>query len=236
MRLTIGSASLFLCLSPSYAFDLKQVEIPVQLGFFESNPGQAEHINIQGLIGNQYTITSNQTESALIGTGLFIPGLDTDLFKLSYGINGFYFGKTSVYGNIIQENVFTNLSYQYTIQHVPVYLAAKAKIKTSSEKYKVILDAGLGPNWMNVSHYNETSLDGITLPDNIFSSHSTVVFSATAGVGLRVNNVFGTIPLECGYRFFYLGQGHLNSRTNQVLNTLSTGENYANALICSVTV
>ena len=188
------------------------------------------------MIGDQYTNTSNRSESALIGAGFFIPGLDKDRFKLSYGINGFYFGKTSVNGNIIQENLFTNLSYQYNIQHIPVYLAAKAKIKTSSEKYTVILDAGLGPNFMNVSHYNETSLDGITLPDNIFSSHSNVVFSATAGIGLRVNNVFGKVPLECGYRFFYLGQGNLTSRTNQLLNTLSTGENYANALICSVTV
>ena len=206
------------------------------MGFFASNPGQAQHINIQGLIGDQYTVTSSRTDSALIGAGYYVPGLNKDRFKLSYGINGFYFGKSSVNGTIIQENLFTNLSYQYNIQHVPVYLAAKAKIKTSNEKYAVILDAGLGPNFMRVKHYNETSLDGITLPDNAFSSRSNVVFSATAGLGLRLNNAFGQVPLECGYRFFYLGQGNFNSKSNQLMNTLTTGESYANALICSVTI
>ena len=83
---------------------------------------------------------------------------------------------------------------------------------------------------------NETSLDGITLPDNAFSSRSNVVFSATAGLGLRLNNAFGQVPLECGYRFFYLGQGNFNSKSNQLMNTLTTGESYANALICSVTI
>ena len=71
-----------LSLSPCYAFDLKQVEIPVQLGLFASNPGQAQHINIQGLIGDQYTNTNSRTENALIGAGFFIPGLDKDRFKL----------------------------------------------------------------------------------------------------------------------------------------------------------
>jgi len=74
------------------------------------------------------------------------------------------------------------------------------------------------------------------VPDNAFSSHNNVTFTAMAGVGLKLNNIFGRAPLECGYRFFYLGQGDLSKNTDQLLNTLKTGNNYANALICSVIV
>jgi len=173
----------------------------------------------------------------LVGTGLFLPSFDQDPFKLSYGINAFYFAPTSVNGNIIQENLFTNLSYQYKTQHVPVYLAAKKKIDTNNEKYSVILDAGLGPNFMFITDYKENSLDGITLPDNTYANRSNnIAFSVSAGIGLRLNNVLGKMPLECGYRFFYLGQSDLYSSSNQLQNNLSTGDKYANALVCSVTV
>ena len=64
---------------------------------------------------------------------------------------------------------------------------------------------------------------------------TTTAFSATAGIGIKLNNVIKTIPLECGYRFFYLGKGHLNTLSDQVLNTLKTGDDYANAIICAVT-
>ena len=57
-----------------------------------------------------------------------------------------------------------------------------------------------------------------------------------AGIGLRLNNIFDKAPLECGYRFFYLGQGQLKMNDNQLLNTVKTGNTYANAIICSVTV
>ena len=53
---------------------------------------------------------------------------------------------------------------------------------------------------------------------------------------IKLNHIFGEAPLECGYRFFYLGQGDFNVLTNQVLTTLNTGTAYANAVICSITV
>ncbi len=62
-----------------------------------------------------------------------------------------------------------------------------------------------------------------TVPDAIFSSHTTTTFTATMGAGIKINHLFGEAPLECGYRFFYLGQGHFNAATSQVLNNLSTG-------------
>jgi hypothetical protein len=233
MRLLM--VSFCCCLASSYSFAFKQVELPIQLGFFSAHSGKEQHINLEGLIGNQYTITDGRTNRALIGAGYFISGLNKENFQWSYGINGFYFGQSSVSGNIIQENLFTNLSYQYNIQHVPVYLATKAKIYTSRNQYSVILDGGIGSNFMRLSHYNDIPLDDITVPDSPFLKHSTAVLSVTAGLGLRLENgAFEKLPLECGYRFFYLGQSSFNSYTTQQLNKFSTGKNYANALICSV--
>jgi hypothetical protein len=210
----------------------------VQLGGFWANQGKAQNINIEGLVGNHDTFESaNHNQSnGLVGLGYYIDGFHHEKFQLIYGLNAFYLGSTSVSGDITQEQLFTNLSYHYDIQHTPLYLDAKAIIKTNSERYNLTLDAGIGPNFMRTSNYSEVPLNDYTLPDNAFSSHNNVEFSATAGVGLRWNNIFGSVPLECGYRFFYLGQGQLASSNHQIINTLQTGNTYANALLCSVTL
>ena len=87
------------------------------------------------------------------------------------------------------------------------------------------------------SDFHEKPLDGgITIPDHIFSGRTTTTFSAMAGVGIKLKEVFGQAPLECGYKFFYLGQGSFGKETEQVVNTLKTGNSYANAVMCSLTV
>ena len=147
---------------------------------------------------------------------------------------------TPVSGNIIQEDSFTNLTYHYNIQHIPIYLAVKAIVKNKNEKYRekynVIFNAGLGPNFMRTSHYRETPIVDYIFPDNGFSAKNNVAFTAMAGIGLRIHQVFGKAPLECGYRFFYLGQGQLNIQNNQLLNTIKTGNTYANAILCGIVV
>ncbi len=235
IKYTIG----IFCLLPSLsclALSLTHGKVPVQLGVFTSSQGKNQHINIQGLIGDQFTVDNNKSTNGLFGIGYYVDGLDREHFQLSYGVNGFYFGKTSVSGTVIQENLFTNLSYKYDINHMPIYFAAKSTVKNNNETYAITLDAGIGPNFIQTSNYSETPLDNFTVPDNAFSSHNNVTFTAMAGVGLKLNNIFGRAPLECGYRFFYLGQGDLSKNTDQLLNTLKTGNNYANALMCSVTV
>ena len=57
-----------------------------------------------------------------------------------------------------------------------------------------------------------------------------------AGIGLRVNHVLGDIPLECGYRFFYLGQGELNSANSQIPHHLKTGNSYAQGIVCGIAI
>jgi hypothetical protein len=153
---------------------------------------------------------------------------------MSYGINAFYLAPTSVSGNVIQEDLFTNLSYHYNIANYPVYVTAKSTINLNSP-LALTIDVGVGPNFMRTYDFQENSLDGgFTLPDKIFSANTTTTLSATVGVSLKINHALGQLPLEIGYRFFYLGQGHFKTSNDQVLNKLNTGNTYANALFLSI--
>lgn len=236
VRYALYASSLCLLPLTSFSFTLQHEAIPVQFGAFFPSSGTAQDVNIQGLIGNHYTIKNKSSSNGLFGIGYYVSGLDTDKVHMSYGIDGYYFGTTTVTGFIVQEKLFTNLAYGYHIRNIPIYVAAKGIIKNNNSKYNVTFDAGIGPNFMRTSRYTESALNSFTIPANSFSSRDNVAFSVMAGVGARLNNVFGNAPLECGYRFFYLGQGHLNSNNNQILNNLKTGNNYANAVICSLSV
>lgn len=230
---SLKSVSSFLSTLP---MSLKHGHAVLQLGGYWSIQGSRQHIDIEDLVGDEFTITHHNGSNGLVGLGYFIDGQEKEHFKMVYGINAFYLAKTRVKGNVIQENLFTNLAYQYNVTHYPVYAMAKSIIKTKSPKHALTLDVGIGPNFMRTSGFSESSLDGITIPDNIFSSHTTTTFTATVGVGVQFKQFFGEAPLECGYRFFYPGQGYFSTQTNQVLNTLNTGTTYANALMCSITV
>ncbi len=208
----------------------------IQVGGFVAHQGTAQDINIEGLVGDHFSVSNHNPSNALVGAGYYVDGQETDRFNLSYGINAFYLPKTTVSGLVTQEKQVTNLSYQYSITHYPIYFGAKALIKNKkSDRYTVTLDAGLGPNITSTSSVTETSLDGFTIPDKTYSGRTTATFSAMAGLGIQMNNAFGQTPLECGYRFFYLGQGAFNSLSNQLLNGFNTGHNYANALVCTLT-
>ena len=189
------------------------------------------------MIGDHFSVNNHNDASGLVGVGYYLDGQRTNRFNLSYGINAFYLAKTGVNGLVTQEQLFTNLSYHYTTTNYPIYFGTKALIKNKkSDRYNITLDAGIGPNIITTSSVNEASLDGITIPDKTYSGRTTAAFSAMAGVGIQMNNVFGHVPLECGYRFFYLGRGHFNKLSNQLINTLSTGNSYANALLCTLTI
>ena len=214
----------------------RQGHAVIQLGGFWANQGEAQDINIQGLVSNHYSVDNQNDGNVLVGVGYYLNGLSHDRFQLAYGLNAFYLGATSVSGDVIQEHLYSNLSYHYDNQNTPIYLDAKAIINSNSEEYNLTLDAGIGPNFMRTSHYYETPNAYYTIPDNAFTSNTSVTFSATAGVGLRLNKIIGKTPLECGYRFFYLGKGQLAKNSDQLINTISTGNTYNNALLCSITI
>lgn len=208
----------------------------LQLGGYWSAAGKSQHIDIAGLIGDDFTLDNHTSSNGLVGLGYYVDGQDINPLNMSYGINAFYLPKTGVSGTVVQEGYFSNLAYSYSLRHFPLYAIAKSRINLSSPRYALTVDAGIGPNFMNTDSFQERSLDGITLPDVIFSGKSRTVFSATAGAGIKLNQVFGNAPLECGYRFFYLGKGAFNTLNNQVLTQLTTGTAYANAVMCSITV
>ena len=229
------TTSRFLSSLPSR---LKQGHAVLQLGGYRSIAGSQQHINIQDLIGDAFTVTQKGSGNGLVGLGYFIDGQEKEHFKMVYGINAFYLPKTSVSGNVIQEDTHTNLAYRYQLTHYPIYAVAKSVFKTKWPHYDATLDVGIGPNVMQAQGFNESTLGANTHPDTIFSSHTTTTFTATVGVGIKVNHFLWPTktPLECGYRFFYLGQGHFTPATSQVVNTLTTGAVYGNAVMCSMTV
>ncbi|OCH99129.1 hypothetical protein A8135_07680 [Legionella jamestowniensis] len=219
--------------TPSFSV-FKQSHLVFQVGGYWSSQGKAQHINIDGLIGNDYTVTKHHDSNGLVGLGYFIDGQNLGRVQWSYGVNGFYLPKTNVSGTVVQETLFTNLAYTYHLTHYPVYAVVKAKTDMPLARFPLTVDAGIGPNFMHAGGYNEHPLDGNSIPDNAFARHTTTTFSATAGVGVQLAQIFGQLPLECGYRFFYLGEGHFSKKTDQLLNTLHTGTVYANAVVCSV--
>ena len=214
---------------------LKYGQLVLQAGGYWSIQGKTQHINIDGIIGDQFTADNRRGSNGLIGVGYYLDGQTLNRFQLSYGIDFFYLPQTAVSGTVYQEDLFSNLSYSYRVRHFPLYASAKATTSLPVSDLSLTIDAGIGPNFMRTGQFVEDSLDGgITLPDYAFSGHSSTTFSATAGIGLA--KVLGGIPLECGYRFFYLGQGRLAKNTDQLLNTLQTGTSYANAVLCSVRI
>ena len=209
----------------------------LQLGGYWGIAGDTQHINIEGLVGNTYKANNQTDGNGLVGVGYFLDWRTVRFMQLSYGLNWFYLPKTRYSGTVTQENLFTNLSYQYDITNYPLYVIAKSAMAITSQlpQYRLVVDVGIGPNFMKTSGYQEAAINNDSVPNTSFPGKTTSTFSATVGVGIKRNNVFSHAPLECGYRFFYLGQGNFGTNSNQ-LNTFTTGPAYANALLCSITI
>lgn len=230
------AANTHLDKNPTFFDGIKKGHFTMGLGGYQGIQGKSQHININELIGDTFTVDDRYYQNALIGLGYFIDGKTHGYFNLSYGVNAFYLAPTSVSGNIIQEDLFNNLSYHYNILNFPVYIMAKSTFNLKAP-LSFTIDIGIGPNFMKTYGFQESSLDGgVTVPDSIFSANTTTNFSVTFGASFKIDHALGQLPLEIGYRFFYLGQGSFNVSNNQVLNNLKTGNVYANALIFSTSV
>ena len=209
----------------------------LQVGWFTATQGKSQHIDIQGLVGDDFSVNNSSDQNFLVGAGYYFDWLNTSQVRIQYGLNAFYLAPTKVKGNVTQEDLFTNLSYHYSRTNYPIYFAAKALIPCSTH-YDIAIDFGIGPNVISTRSFKEKSLDGgITNPDrHLFSGKNVAVFSATAGLGWRINHLLGNHSFEIDYRFFYLGQGELKKVNSQVRNTLRTGNSYANALFFSISI
>ena len=150
MVATMGYAGM------SFAFDRPTLPIghpSVQLGGYLASQGSPQFININGLVGDQYTVTSGTNGNFIAGAGYFFDGKPYSLWShadipWSFGVNFFYLAKTSVDGDVVQENLFTNLGYDYHITHYPLYAMAKTTLKPSWAPYGLTFDVGIGPNFM----------------------------------------------------------------------------------------
>ena len=228
---------IFLISSQAYsAYSLKNLKghVLLEAGGYYSTQGTSQFVNVSGLIGNQYNVSNRNDRNAILGLGYLLEGLRDNRYGLDYGINAFYLAKTEVSGTITQENTFTNLSYRYYISHLPIYLFAKGFVLTNYNKLAITFDLGIGPNFMNTNQYHDYPLDSVTLPDNAYRGNfSQVTLSEMAGVGLRLD-MTNRVQMEVGYRYFNLGEGTFNPRTNQILNHLKTGNSTAHAIIITL--
>jgi len=228
-------AAIFSSATATYSYQLP-VHFFIEGGGYGSHQGKAQNVAITGLIGDHFSVTDQNDTNTIFGVGVLVDGWKRDRYGIDYGINVFYLAKTRVTGTITQEFLFTNLAYQYYVSHLPVYAFAKGYVNTNYNNLAVTVDAGIGPNFMYTTQYADSPLNANTLPDNAYVGNvTTTVFSAMAGIGLKLN-VMGQVPVELGYRYFFLGEGQLKPRTTQILNNLKTGNASAQALVLTVSI
>jgi len=236
MKAWLSIIFAFSAILPPYAIFAGDCgELVLQLGWFTATQGKSQHVNIEGLIGDDFSVNKSSDQNLLVGVGYYFKGFDVLQTSISYGINAFYLAPTKVKGNVTQENLFTNLSYDYSVIHYPIYFAAKGLIHFWCHS-DLTVDLGIGPNIVSTAGFKEHSLDGgITIPDpHLFRGKNVASFSAMAGLGWRMSDLLERLSLEINYRFFYLGSGELKKNSNQLRNTLRTGQCYANALFLSI--
>lgn len=221
---TMGTMSKFVFGEPGFS-----------AGYFKADQGKTQHINIRGLVGNTYTVDQSNDSNYLLGLSYLINAGDYNYLNMAYGLKAFYLAKSDVSGSVFQEDFFKNRLYKYSITQVPVYAMARIMTNPFNYRYALTLDGGVGLNVLHTSNYKEYSLaNGIALQDPAFYGKTKTVFSATGGIGIRVNHVVESLAVELGYRFFYLGNGYLKQGNSQILDHLKTGSSYANAIVVTV--
>jgi hypothetical protein len=206
-------------------------------GFSAVNQGQAQQVNIQTLVGDNFSVANNRNQNALVGVGYFVNGQHFNRFDLQYGLNAMYLMDTTVNGLVTQEQLFTNLSYSYNVSNLPIYATAKGLFNFKNDRYHLTVDLGIGPNIKRTSDFNEKSIDGgVTIPEQPFTGKTNVTFSAMTGVGFKMDHAIEQVPLECGYHILYLGRGQFNKTSDQLLNSFKTGNSYAHTLSCGISL
>ncbi|MBP6917650.1 MAG: hypothetical protein KBB94_01895 [Legionellaceae bacterium] len=215
-------------------FKTGRMQFGLLAGGYRGTQGTGQHVAIKGLVGDYYSVTNPTAGGGIVGLSYYIKSLalDNPEYELQYSISSFFLSSSTVAGYVTQENIVTNLKYQYNIYNIPGYLGVKLTKLNEDSRVNVAFDLGLGVNKIKTSVFYETSLTSYTLPDLFFTSGNSYEFSMMTGIGLRLENAFGKNPLECGYRFFYLGQGQLDPTNTLISKGLKTGQNYANVFAC----
>ena len=229
-------SALFLFSPYSVAHSFIKGHPSLDVGGYWSSKGISQTINYsRPSQADYYSVISGNGRNGLVGAGYYL-NWPNDNSTHQLGLNFFYLPKTSVSGQITRQFTrlsFTNLTYGYSVTHYPLYVISKMQLAPELLPYSLHIDAGIGPNFIITSNYTETMIVGRREPNIPFAGKSSTTFSATAGLALEIN-LENLHPLACGYRFFYLGKGSFNQVTNRTENNLTTGNNYANAVLCTV--
>lgn len=239
----ISTSILLLLLSTTkfaYNTPLGSSSVLLETGFFSANPGMSQHIDTTDVFGDRYSADKSNDQNIIFGLSYLIDGPQIPAYNFnlrsSYGVSAHYLGRTESAGLIYIEHLAPNLAYKYNLSHFPVHAVGKIETNKINDHYSLTAETGLGPNFLTLSHYQEKSVDSISVANTAYKGRSDTVFSANLGFGVKVHEFFDQNPLECGYRLFYLGQSKLRKNNNVLIDSLKTGSIYAHSIICSVAV
>jgi len=199
-------------------------------GVYHGKIGEAQDVETAGLFIDRYDIDSTYHNAGLIGLGYFFCLPQSPVY---FGVNAYYLTRTTVKGTIFIDQIFPDLNYSYTIKQFPIYASVKATLPFNNGN-GINLMAGVGPNIIKIQNYNEfVNEGGLTAPLDTYDSTTSVRLSAMAGIGITFSDFSNGLPIELGYRFFYLGDGALESNFDDV-EDLNTGAMFAHALVVSI--
>ncbi|MGV3740580.1 MAG: hypothetical protein ACO1N3_04750 [Gammaproteobacteria bacterium] len=198
--------------------------------------GQAQDVPVLGCLGDSLSVSRPHVTGGIVGLAIYADslGFEMDNYSLKYAFSTYYLSPTTVQGEVTQEQLVTNLNYSYKLTNVATYAGLRLINLMDGKRCNLTFDVGVGVNQVSTNFFIETPKIAIALPDNAYRSNSKNQFSFMAGTGFQIQNVLGKSPLGCGYTFLYLGEGEIPSINPRMPSSLTTGKNYANAIMCSV--
>lgn len=204
----------------------------VELGGFSASQGQRQDIGITDLLGNTFTHSGDNGKSYLLGVGYHRELSRSGEWAFDLTGKLMFLGSSSVTGTIIQELTFENLAYQYSVEHLPLFVGVSASYQVGGSGH-LNFELGAGPNLLMLTDFQEHSLDGISASDDAYTSNTSIALGATAGLSYQIDGVWQGYPLEIGYRFMYLGKSALERSSEFLSADLETGSITAHALVLS---
>ncbi len=203
-------------------------------GVFNAKQGKELHIDITGLIGDQYLISSDHSSSAFVTLGALWKVKAVKQGTILIGLDYSFFGNTKTKGDILIENTLRNLSYSYSAHSSVIISSAQLRHSMGKSGNEAIFEIGLGPNFMTTHGYSEQSLDDTTSTSKSFKGKTTPSLAARVGVSLLTKNLSKTKGFSLGYRLTSLGSGKLKPNTGNITSQLTTGNVYNHAIMLSV--
>ena len=196
--------------------------------------GQNQTINIDSAASDYFSVNHTNSNTGIVGAGFYLDNLElrNKRFTVQYTATAFYLPVTRIFGSGTLGETASNFTYDFSVGYLPTLFGLKFTDKPVEKPYHVTIDLGLGFDTLFVSGFHGTNVVPPTVPD-YFAKNTDYSLAATAGVGFKVYPSAYSIPIEIGYRFFYLGQGHLPA-IYPALGPLGTGYNYANVVMLTL--